>query len=125
MGKILIAEDVEFVSLQLKKILLQLNEIILSITKSTDDTLHYLSRDNHEVDILFISDSLTAGNIAQDSLELVKKLIENHPTLKVIVITTHESKQTILKFISNGVKGYVEKPLSIDKIQKVLSEVTT
>lgn len=124
MRKILIAEDTKIISLQLQKILLELNEEEVFTTQTTDETFNFLSTKDQELDLLLLSDSLVAGDNITSSLELVKKIIEINPTCKIVIITTHENKQNILKFISNGAKEYIEKPLSIEKIKKLFSDLS-
>ena len=124
MGKILIAEDIKLISLHLKKILQKLNQNVLSIVESPDEAFKILSNDDN-IDILFLSDSLTSNNSIPDSLELTKKIMDNQPHLKIVIITSQGKKQTVLKFINNGAKTYVEKPLHINKIQNILTELTT
>ena len=124
MGKILIAEDIKLISLHLKKILQKLNQNVLSIVESPDEAFKILSNDDN-IDILFLSDSLTSNNSIPDSLELTKKIMDNQPHLKIVIITSQGKKQTVLKFINNGAKIYIEKPLHINKIQNILTELTT
>ncbi len=122
MGRILIAEDIKLISLHLKKVLQKLNQNVLSIVESPDEAFKILSNDDN-IDILFLSDSLIGNNSIPDSLELTKKIMDNQPHLKIIIVTSQGKKQTILKFINNGAKTFVEKPLNTNNIQNILTEI--
>jgi len=123
MGKILIAEEIKLVSLSLQKILHTLGQTELTIIESIDETFDFATK--NDIDLLFLSHTLIGGDIAQDSIELLKKIIELYPNLKIIAITNYGEKQTILKFITNGAKTYVEKPLSIENIKNALEELSS
>ena len=122
MTNILIADDIKLVSLHLKKILQHLKYHNITITESTDETFNFLSNQN-TINLLFLSDSLVGSHTIPNSIQLSKKVLEDYPHLKIVIITNHGKKQTILKFVNHGIKDYIEKPLNINKIKTMLNKL--
>ncbi len=58
-------------------------------------------------------------------LDLTKFIVENHPSIKVIVLTMHESVQHISSMMEAGAMGYllknVRQPELLEAIQKVMN----
>jgi two-component system, NtrC family, response regulator AlgB len=62
---------------------------------------------------------------ADSGLELVSKLLQESPWLKVAVITAHGSIETAVEAMRRGAIDYVEKPVSAAKLGALARQVST
>lgn len=60
-----------------------------------------------------------------DGAETMVWLNENHPEIKVLVLTMEDDESKILKMLCNGAKGYLLKDIHPDKLNKALDETLT
>lgn len=120
MANILICEDIKFISSILSKQLEELNHKILDIIDNCQDSLDFYSKNEENIDLLFLSLNLPGDKTIENSNELLKRLktINNH--VKVIIISQSEQKQNIIKALQNGALGYITKPLEKQKIEEIL-----
>lgn len=51
-----------------------------------------------------------------DGLNVLSCLHAVHPELPVIMVTAHSDRETVTRAIASGVKGYIIKPLELDKV---------
>jgi two-component system nitrogen regulation response regulator NtrX len=51
-----------------------------------------------------------------DGIETLKEIKKNNPYIQVVIITGHGTIETAVEAIKLGAFGFIEKPLSIDKI---------
>jgi len=120
MANILICEDIKFISSILSKQLEELNHKILDTIDNCQDSLDFYSKNEENIDLLFLSLNLPGDKTIENSNELLKRLktINNH--VKVIIISQSEQKQNIIKALQNGALGYITKPLEKQKIEEIL-----
>ena len=59
-----------------------------------------------------------------DGYSSVKWLNENHPTVKVLVVSMVESEEGIIKMLKLGVKGYLSKDVEPDELNNALTAIT-
>ncbi|WP_268846337.1 response regulator transcription factor [Flavobacterium aestivum] len=58
-----------------------------------------------------------------NGVETMKWIKENHPNLKVIVLSVNDDENTIMKMMADGVKGYLLKDTSPNQFREALLEV--
>ena len=59
-----------------------------------------------------------------DGYTSVKWLNDNHPTVKVLVVSMVESEEGIIKMLKLGVKGYLSKDVEPDELNNALTAIT-
>ena len=74
----------------------------------------------------FLPDLVLLDTNFQDmnGVEVLKKIRELYPQLKIIVLSTNEEDQFILNMIENGVNGYLLKNCEPDELEKAIRMVT-
>lgn len=60
-----------------------------------------------------------------DGITAVKNIIQNSPSAKIIMITSHGQEDMVIKSIQAGAVGYILKPITEDKLANVIGEVYT
>ena len=58
-----------------------------------------------------------------DGIEATKRIKESNPDVKVIMLTSHKSDQTIFAALSAGANGYCLKNISADQLTAVIKMV--
>ena len=71
------------------------------------------------VDVAFLDVWLNDG----DGVELLKKLKAEYPELTVVMISGHSTIATAVEAVKHGAYDFLEKPLSLDKIEVLLQNI--
>lgn len=58
-----------------------------------------------------------------DGIEALKKIMENHPEAKVIIISALGQQHKVFAALENGAKHYVLKPLDREKLLSISEQV--
>ncbi len=58
-----------------------------------------------------------------DGITAVKKIIEEYPNAKIVMITSHGQENMVIDAVKAGAKGYILKPLSKDKILESVESI--
>lgn len=59
-----------------------------------------------------------------DGLSVLEQMLQRDPTVNVIIVTALSDKDTALQAIEMGAKGYVIKPLTFEKLQAAVNQLT-
>lgn len=109
-----------------KESLDSLEYILKNFFKSTykyDNPLeayNFLSNHLDEVDVI-ITD-LRMPNL--DGVDLCKKLRKENINIPIIILSSHSNSKDLLELVSLGLVDYIVKPLTSNKLEKVLSTLT-
>jgi two-component system capsular synthesis response regulator RcsB len=87
--------------------------VLTASCKNRDDIVPYLARG--EVDILVL-DYLLKGSENTDGLQLVKHLILNYPSVKILLYTSVESPAVVQLVMKAGVKGFIGKSKELEEL---------
>lgn len=63
------------------------------------------------------------GLVEMDGIEATKKIKEANPTIKVIMLTSHESEREVLASLASGADGYCLKDTSPDQLYSAIKSV--
>ena len=87
--------------------------VLTASCKNRNDVIPYLARG--EVDVLVL-DYLLKGSDNTDGLQLVKHLILNYPTVKILLYTSVESPAVVQLVMKAGVKGFIGKSKELEEL---------
>ena len=107
--KILIIDDGEGIRESLKLILGDYYDLIL--TDSGEQALESLEQ-NNEIGLVLLDIKMPKVN----GLEVLKLIKDNHPDLKVIIVSGYRSVETAAEATNLGAAGYMTKPFKSDEI---------
>ena len=57
-----------------------------------------------------------------DGIETMKKLLEKHPDLQIILLTGYATLEKGVKAVKLGAKDFLEKPADINKLMKMIKD---
>ena len=86
---------------------------------TADEAIHATDEDLYD---LAMVDLRLGGD---SGLDLVSRLLENSPWLKVAVITAHASIETAVEAIRRGAVEYIQKPVTTPDVEQVTRRVST
>ena len=83
---------------------------------SAEKALEEVGRQNYDV---IIADYRLPG---MDGLEFLRTIRETHPQTKKIFTTAYAGRELFSEARQMGVSGCIEKPLTVEKIERLLSQ---
>lgn len=60
-----------------------------------------------------------------DGLSLVEKIKKFYPNIPIILVTAYGSIEKAVSAVRLGVADFLEKPISIEKLEKILTQIQT
>ena len=83
---------------------------VVGYASSMDDALVCVK--SNEVDLALISTLLPN----QDAIKLTNLLIQNEPSIKILILGITETRESVLEYIEAGATGYILKESSLDEL---------
>ena len=113
----MIVDDSLVVRKSLRKLLEELGHEIVHESEEGRDAVQKFRRINPELITMDITMPVLNGILA------LKEIIQQNPDAKVIMITSHGEEELVMDAVSFGAAGYILKPITKEKIEKVLAKV--
>ena len=60
-----------------------------------------------------------------DGIEAAEKIVKSYPDARIIIVTSHGEKSIVLNALKAGAKGYILKPIQMDKLRDTLEQVVS
>ncbi len=114
--KVLCVEDSKFI---LKQLTVFLSKIFKEVYSSSDGLDGMEKYKQYKPDIVFTD--LTMPNM--DGFEMIKKLREINPEVKIIIISAHSDTSNILEAINIGIFNFIAKPIDKSLLQDAIYNV--
>lgn len=118
--KILVVDDEQDVELLFKQRFrksIREGEINIDFAFSGEDALTYLNEPSHTDVALILSDINMPG---MTGFELLEKIKNNHPTLKVMMISAYDDSAHTQKALQLGADDLLAKPIDFKKLEEKL-----
>lgn len=118
--KILVVDDEQDVELLFKQRFrksIREGEINIDFAFSGEDALTYLNEPSHTDVALILSDINMPG---MTGFELLEKIKNNHPTLKVMMISAYDDEKHTQKALQLGADDLLAKPIDFKKLEEKL-----
>ncbi|KAB3532747.1 response regulator transcription factor [Alkaliphilus pronyensis] len=116
--KVMIVDDDELIRSSLKYILATDTAIEVVNTSSNGDEA-YNNLQNIDVDVILMDIRMPICN----GVIATKKIINQYPNKKIIILTTFDDDDYIFEALKNGAKGFLLKNVSPDKIIEAIKIV--
>jgi len=117
MASILVADDSDAIRLVLKDILELGQHSVAGEATDGQDAIEKYSK--LKPDLLLLDLAMPK----KDGLTVVKEIIAEHSTAKIILITAADDQKIINQCLTAGAKAYISKPFEFDNVLKVISNV--
>jgi two-component system, chemotaxis family, chemotaxis protein CheY len=117
MAKIMIADDSDAIRLVLKDILSIGDHTVLGEATDGAEAVTVFSQLNP--DLLLLDLAMPK----KDGLTVVKEIIAQHPTAKIILITASDDQKIIQACLDSGARSYISKPFDFNNVLKSISDI--
>lgn len=92
-----------------------------SIRKFVDSNGLLESIESDKPDVILMDVNL---NNDENGIEITKELTQVYPDIKVIILTIHDHRNTVLEAFKAGAVGYVTKGSALQQIEKALDAIS-
>ena len=117
MGNIMIADDSNAIRLVLKDILLIGDHTVMGEAKDGAEAVELFSKVNP--DLLLLDLAMPK----KDGLTVVREIITQNPTAKIILITASDDQKIIQQCLDSGAISFISKPFDFNNVLKVISDI--
>ena len=117
MGRILIADDSDAIRLVLSDILSIGEHDVVGEAIDGSDAVEKFAEIKPDVMLLDLAMP------KKDGLTVVKEVIGNDSSAKIILITASDNQKVIHDCLNAGAVAYVSKPFDFDNVLKIISDV--
>lgn len=111
---LLVDDEREFVHTLSERLLMR--EIGSSIVYDGEQALSYIEKEQPETIVL---DLKMPG---MNGIEVLKRVKQTHPEIKVIILSGHGSREDAEKCLELGAAAYLQKPVDIDRLTSLIQE---
>lgn len=115
--KAFIVDDDGFIRQTLRVLLSELKIQVVGEAINGQDALTHLGV--HDVDVVFL-DIVMPG---MSGMEVLQQITRLKPNVKVIMISSEATKETVQEAIKQGAAGFVAKPFSANMVIKNLNAI--
>lgn len=119
MARILIADDSIIMRRNLKSILTRLGHSIVAEATNGEQACNLYNKD--EVDIVTLDITMPV----MDGIEALKNILSYDPNANVVIISALDQKRMIFHALELGVKYYIIKPVTEEKIVNAINKILT
>jgi two-component system chemotaxis response regulator CheY len=117
MGNIMIADDSDAIRLVLKDILSIGDHNIVGEAKDGMETIDLYPQ--IKPDLLLLDLAMPK----KDGLSVVKEIISQDPSAKIILITASDDQKIIQQCLDSGASSYISKPFDFNNVLKAISDI--
>lgn len=117
-SKVLLVDDHEVVRSGLRR-LLELNKAIVVVAEANSGELAYQVYGDFQPDVVVMDLSMPG----MGGLEAAKRILQRHPSAKIIIFSMHEAVSFASQALKAGVRGYVTKTGVADDLMVAVNEV--
>lgn len=117
MARILIVDDSMISRVGLKEILINAGHEIVEEAINGEEACRIYNESNPDIVTMDITMPVMNG------MESLKRIIQNHPNAKVIMITALSQTSKVLEALNLGALHYITKPYEAKKIISIIDEV--
>ena len=122
---IMVVDDSALTAKRLVVMLEQLGYEVGKICKTgleAVETIEYMTNKGLSIPDLITMD-ITMPDM--DGIEATRRILAIQPKALIIMVTSHGQEQMVIEAIGAGAKGYVLKPIKLEKLQASIKNVIT
>lgn len=115
--KIMIVDDSLIMVSNLTLMITEMGHEVVGTARSGNEAVTKFKKLTPDI----VTMDITMGDIS--GIEAVEKIIGINPDAIIIMITSHGQEKMVLDAINAGAKGYLLKPIKIENLKKVITDV--
>lgn len=113
---ILVVDDSQLMVKKIAQMLLDVGHSMVASAKTGQEAIKQFAK--HRPDLVTMD--ITMPDM--DGIEATRKILQENPKALIIMITSHGQEGMVLDAIEAGAKGYLLKPLRLDKLKQTIED---
>lgn len=114
---ILVVDDSQLTVKKIAQMLTELGHNLVATAKSGEEAIKQFAK--HKPDIVTMD--ITMPDM--DGIEATKRILQDNPNALILIVTSHGQEAMVLDAIEAGAKGYLLKPLRVEKLKANIEEI--
>jgi two-component system chemotaxis response regulator CheY len=123
MAKVLVVDDAKIMRMNIKKMLISLGHEVIAEAASGFEAIEEYKKNANNIDVITMDITMPMDQGIEDGIEAVKKIIEEDPTAKIIMVTSHGEQAKVIQAVQAGALNYLLKPIQLDKLTAALDKI--
>jgi len=116
MLNVLVVDDSMIIRRNLKKMLTELGCNVIAEAANGQEAIELYVKHNPDAVTMDITMPVMTG------IEALKEIRKNYSDAVIIMVTSHGQEDLVMDAIKSGAKGYMLKPINIDKLAQVFKK---
>lgn len=117
-GLILLIDDEEIIRMTSGEILNELGYEVISAA-SGDEGIAVLTEKNDMISLVILDMSMPG----KSGLDIYREIKDLHPAMKVLLTSGYREEQKVGKMLEAAKDGFIQKPYTIDELDRKLSKM--
>jgi len=117
MLKVLVVDDSMIIRRQITNIFVEMGHEVIAEAKDGKSAIS-IYRDKKPD---FVTMDITMPDM--DGIETVTKIKSKDKSAKILMVTSHGQEKMVIQSIKAGAKGYILKPVTVQKMQEALNKI--
>ncbi len=114
---ILVVDDSQLTVKKIAQMLTVLGHNMVAFAKSGEEAIKQFAK--HKPDMVTMDITMPDMNGIEASI----RILQDNPNALIIIVTSHGQEAMVLDAIEAGAKGYLLKPLRVDKLKASIEEI--
>jgi len=114
---ILVVDDSQLTTKKIAQMLTVMGHNIVAFAKSGEEAIKQYSKHNPDM----VTMDITMPDM--DGIEATKRILQQNPDALIMMVTSHGQEAMVFDAIEAGAKGYLLKPLHIEKLEVNINEI--
>lgn len=121
MANILVVDDAAIIRTSISKHVESLGHTIVATAVNGYDAIAQYKE--YSPDLVFMDISMPEINGIKDGIDALCEIIKINSLAKVVMVTSQGEQRLVMEAISKGAKGYILKPVRIEKFKNILDKL--
>ena len=117
MLKVLVVDDSLVIRAKMRGFLIKLGHSVIGEAKDGREAILMYKELNPDL----ITMDITMPDM--DGIEATRRIIDENPDALIIMVTSHGQEKKVMDAIDAGAKGYVLKPIRLEKLDSTIDSV--
>ncbi len=122
MANVLVVDDAKIMRLHISKLLKELGHTVISEAKNGSEALEEYKK--HTPDYVTMDITMPESEDIKSGIDAVGRIVEFNPSAVVIMVSAQGDKERVIQAIENGAAHFVQKPVTLEKLEEAIEKVT-
>jgi two-component system, chemotaxis family, chemotaxis protein CheY len=121
MANILIVDDAKVMRFHIKRLLTEMGQNVVGEAKDGFEAIDLYKET--KPDFVTMDLEMPSSHDINSGIDAVKKLLEVDPKAVIVMISSQTDKEKVKEALKNGAVNYITKPITIKKLEEIISHL--